>query len=88
MQAAVGLDVTHRMLVLARQKVVSRRVSFVTGDMTALPFPDASFSVITTGYGLRNVPDLPGAIAFFASDDAAFVTGQVLSVSGGLTMAG
>jgi 2-hydroxycyclohexanecarboxyl-CoA dehydrogenase len=25
---------------------------------------------------------------FFASDDAAFVTGQVLSVSGGLTMAG
>ena len=32
--------------------------------------------------------DLPGAIAFFASDDAAFVTGQVLSVSGGLTMVG
>ncbi|MEF3065577.1 2-hydroxycyclohexanecarboxyl-CoA dehydrogenase [Pandoraea apista] len=32
--------------------------------------------------------DLPGAIAFFASDDAAFVTGQVLSVSGGLTMNG
>lgn len=32
--------------------------------------------------------DLPGAILFFASDDAAFVTGQVLSVSGGLTMNG
>lgn len=32
--------------------------------------------------------DLPGAILFFASDDAGFVTGQVLSVSGGLTMAG
>lgn len=32
--------------------------------------------------------DLPGAIQFFASDDAAFVTGQVLSVSGGRTMAG
>jgi 2-hydroxycyclohexanecarboxyl-CoA dehydrogenase len=32
--------------------------------------------------------DLPGAICFFASDDAAFITGQVLSVSGGLTMAG
>jgi len=32
--------------------------------------------------------DLPGAILFFASDEAAYVTGQVLSVSGGLTMAG
>ena len=32
--------------------------------------------------------DLPGAIVFFSSDDAAFITGQVLSVSGGLTMAG
>ena len=32
--------------------------------------------------------DLPGAILFFASDDAAYVTGQVISVSGGLTMAG
>ena len=32
--------------------------------------------------------DLPAAIAFFASEEAGFVTGQVLSVSGGLTMAG
>lgn len=32
--------------------------------------------------------DLPGAILFFSSDDAAFITGQVISVSGGLTMHG
>jgi 2-hydroxycyclohexanecarboxyl-CoA dehydrogenase len=32
--------------------------------------------------------DLAGAIAFLASDEAAYVTGQVLSVSGGLTMSG
>lgn len=32
--------------------------------------------------------DLPGAVLFFAGDDAAYVTGQVLSVSGGLTMNG
>ncbi len=32
--------------------------------------------------------DIPGAVLFFASDDANFITGQVLSVSGGLTMHG
>ncbi|MEO8145682.1 MAG: SDR family oxidoreductase [Betaproteobacteria bacterium] len=32
--------------------------------------------------------DIPGAILFLASDDADFITGQVLSVSGGLTMHG
>jgi 2-hydroxycyclohexanecarboxyl-CoA dehydrogenase len=32
--------------------------------------------------------DLAAAVAFFCSDEAEFVTGQVLSVSGGLTMAG
>jgi 2-hydroxycyclohexanecarboxyl-CoA dehydrogenase len=32
--------------------------------------------------------DIPGIVAFFASDDSAFMTGQVVSVSGGLTMHG
>jgi 2-hydroxycyclohexanecarboxyl-CoA dehydrogenase len=32
--------------------------------------------------------DIPGIVAFLASDDASFITGQVISVSGGLTMHG
>lgn len=32
--------------------------------------------------------DVPGIIAFLSSDDANFMTGQVISVSGGLTMHG
>ena len=32
--------------------------------------------------------DYPGIVAFLASDDAAFMTGQTVSVSGGLTMHG
>ena len=32
--------------------------------------------------------DIPGIVAFLASDDANFITGQVISVSGGLTMHG
>jgi ubiquinone/menaquinone biosynthesis methyltransferase len=57
---AVGLDVTFRMLQLARAK---RHAAFVQGDMQALPFPDESFTVVTAGYGLRNVPDLDVALA-------------------------
>jgi demethylmenaquinone methyltransferase/2-methoxy-6-polyprenyl-1,4-benzoquinol methylase len=30
--------------------------------MCALPFADAHFDVVTTGYGLRNVPDLALAV--------------------------
>lgn len=36
---------------------------------------------------LATADDIAPAIAFLASDDAAFITGQTLSVSGGLTMA-
>ncbi len=34
---------------------------------------------------LAQPEDVAGAVIFFASDDSSFVTGQVLSVSGGLT---
>jgi demethylmenaquinone methyltransferase/2-methoxy-6-polyprenyl-1,4-benzoquinol methylase len=40
-----------------------RNVAFVTGDMLALPLAGARFDVITTGYGLRNVPDLAVALS-------------------------
>ena len=64
----VGLDVTLRMIELAvakRSSSPERRalpVSFLVGDMLALPFPSASFDIVTAGYGLRNVPDLDVAI--------------------------
>jgi len=32
--------------------------------------------------------DIPGAVCFLASEDASFITGQTISVSGGLTMHG
>ena len=37
-------------------------VEFLVGDMLALPFAAGSFDIVTTGYGLRNVPDLAAAI--------------------------
>jgi len=56
----VGLDVTLRMIELAREKGTAPK--FLVGDMLALPFPPASFDIVTTGYGLRNVPNLIVAI--------------------------
>ena len=56
----IGLDITHRMLQLAASKSSAAR--FITGDMTSLPFRSSSFDLVTTGYGLRNVPDLNAAI--------------------------
>jgi 2-hydroxycyclohexanecarboxyl-CoA dehydrogenase len=37
---------------------------------------------------LGSPEDYPGLVAFFLSDDAAYITGQTISVSGGLTMHG
>lgn len=60
----VGLDITPRMIELARAKpAAAGRVSWTVGDMTSLPVMSTSFDVITTGYGLRNVPDLPRALS-------------------------
>lgn len=55
------------------------------------PNPDKLVEAFTRAIPLGRLgqpDDLAGAIAFLGSEDAAFVTGQVLSVSGGLTMAG
>lgn len=49
---------------------------------------DAAFKRSVPMGRIGQPEDLPGAILFLASDDAAYITGQVISVSGGLTMAG
>lgn len=59
--AVTGLDVTLRMVQLARAK--KSAAAFVAGDMMDLPFPAGCFDVVTTGYGLRNVPALTPAMA-------------------------
>ena len=60
----VGLDITPRMieLAIAKRSQHPGPCSFVVGDMLTLPFPDRSFDLVTTGYGLRNVPDLTKAV--------------------------
>jgi demethylmenaquinone methyltransferase/2-methoxy-6-polyprenyl-1,4-benzoquinol methylase len=61
---AVGLDLTPAMLTIASRRAVDAgaNLSWVAGDMTLLPFGNATFDVITTSYGLRNVPALQVAV--------------------------
>ena len=56
----VGLDLTIDMLMLARRR--SATPAWIAGDMTRLPFADASFDAVTTSYGLRNVPSLDASL--------------------------
>lgn len=59
-----GLDLTPRMLTFAQTKAATLKsnATWVAGDMCAMPIADQQFDVVTTGYGLRNVPDLNGAL--------------------------
>jgi demethylmenaquinone methyltransferase/2-methoxy-6-polyprenyl-1,4-benzoquinol methylase len=61
--SVVGLDFTPRMIELALAKPEGRSVRWIVGDMGRLPVSSNRFDVVTTGYGLRNVPDIRDAIA-------------------------
>jgi demethylmenaquinone methyltransferase/2-methoxy-6-polyprenyl-1,4-benzoquinol methylase len=56
-----GLDFSERMLERARRK--SGSVTWVRGDVLALPFPDASFDAVTVGFGVRNVDGIEAGLA-------------------------
>ncbi len=72
----VGVDFTLPMLAVAQRRRRESRIrgepgredarqgpQFVQADALALPFPDASFDAVTISYGLRNIADLPRALA-------------------------
>ena len=58
-------DAEHRQAA-APPKQAAARVRWVQGDALALPFQDGAFDAATMGYGLRNVADIPGALAELA----------------------
>ena len=68
----VGLDFSAPMLAVAQARLrerplaasassqprpATRNPQFLRGDALSLPFPDASFHIVTIGYGLRNLAD-------------------------------
>ncbi len=65
--------------------------ALLAGVAEGAPNPEKLIEAFTKAIPLGRLgqaDDLASAIVFFASDDASFITGQVISVSGGLTMNG
>jgi demethylmenaquinone methyltransferase/2-methoxy-6-polyprenyl-1,4-benzoquinol methylase len=58
--SVVGLDFSAAMLERARRKAPD--VTFIEGDVLALPFHDATFDSAVVGFGIRNVADLEAGL--------------------------
>jgi demethylmenaquinone methyltransferase / 2-methoxy-6-polyprenyl-1,4-benzoquinol methylase len=63
--SVAGADFTLAMLAVARRRRVrdASAAVFLQADALRLPFRDGAFDVITIGYGLRNIADIPAALA-------------------------
>ena len=90
--AKAGLEGFSRSLA---QEIASRNITvnciapgFIQTDMTDV-LPEAQKEAILAsipGKRFGNVDDIAGAVAFLASDDARYITGQTLHVNGGMNM--
>ena len=64
----IGSDFVEPMLVRAREKAraAHRSVVFAAADALHLPFPDASFDLVTTAFGFRNLANYEEGLREFA----------------------
>lgn len=70
-------DLSAEMLLRAKERLPNPSVQFVLGDITELPFADASFDCVTCGYALEHLQDAPSGLAELA---------RVLKVGGRLLL--
>ena len=61
-----GIDFVREMLVPGQRKIAARglagRLDLLQADALALPFPDGSFDVAASAFGIRNMPDRLAAL--------------------------
>ena len=54
-ETIIGLDFSAEMLDRARSKFAGANAQWIEGDAMRLPFPDASFDLVTAAFGFRNL---------------------------------
>jgi demethylmenaquinone methyltransferase/2-methoxy-6-polyprenyl-1,4-benzoquinol methylase len=59
----VGTDLTPAMLIQAQRKAGDQILPWVVSDGLALAFADSTFDAVTSGFMMRNVPDIEQAFA-------------------------
>lgn len=58
-----GADFTVEMMRIGQRRPAASAVSWLGADALALPFADSSFDAVIQGYLLRNLVDIPAALA-------------------------
>ncbi|MCB0721888.1 MAG: ubiquinone/menaquinone biosynthesis methyltransferase [Ignavibacteriae bacterium] len=61
-ESIMSVDFSDKMLDIQREKVNDPRVTIMHGDVTKMPFENASFDLITCGFGVRNFQFLEKAL--------------------------
>ncbi|MGM7645570.1 class I SAM-dependent methyltransferase [Nocardia sp. JW2] len=56
-----GLDLSPHMIDIARRNLAGHRADLTVGDVTDLPYPDASVDLIVSSLSMHEWPDLPAA---------------------------
>ena len=62
-QGLFGADFSHPMLVRAKEKTGTRRVSWIEADALNLPFATDQFDLITVAFGFRNLVNYDHGLA-------------------------
>jgi demethylmenaquinone methyltransferase/2-methoxy-6-polyprenyl-1,4-benzoquinol methylase len=62
----IGLDFSSGMLTIGKRRSrklgLSKYIKFIEGDIMKMPFKNDQFDLLTIGYGIRNVVDIPAGL--------------------------
>jgi demethylmenaquinone methyltransferase/2-methoxy-6-polyprenyl-1,4-benzoquinol methylase len=58
----IGADFSLPMMIVGKRKLIGHHVKWLGADALNLPFSDASFDSVVSGYLFRNVPDIRRAL--------------------------